>query len=205
LGIDEIEGRIDAPGKGRIRRKGGGRKRTVDIDRTLREDLLSLLEPTERGDPQSPLRWTTKSMRHLSSALKAMGHKTSHRMVNEILRAERFSLQANRKTKEGTSNPDRDEQFRPIAESTLAFMEKGQPVISVDTKKKELVGNSKNGGREWCEQGCPHDVWVTTLQAIGAEQRLTASTIGRITRDGSASASPPTRRPSPSRVFAGGG
>ncbi|GHU30184.1 hypothetical protein AGMMS50256_16620 [Betaproteobacteria bacterium] len=140
--------------------KGRRRKRTVDIDRTLREDLLSLLEPTERGDPQSPLRWTTKSVRHLASALKVMGHKTSHRMVNEFLRAEHFSLQANRKTEEGTSNPDRDAQFRHIAQTTSAFMKKGQPIISVDTKKKELVGNYKNGGREWSKKGSPHDVLV---------------------------------------------
>lgn len=145
---------------GRIRKKGGGRKRTIETDLTLRSDLEDLLEPHTRGDPESPLRWTSKSVRKLAMELKKMGHKTSHRMVASLLREMEYSLQANRKTTEGKQHPDRDGQFKYINQKTKTQQKRGQPVISVDTKKKELVGNFKNGGREWRPKGTPEEVRV---------------------------------------------
>lgn len=145
---------------GRIRKKGGGRKRTIETDLTLRRDLEDLLEPHTRGDPESPLRWTSKSVRKLAMALKEMGHKTSHRMVASLLREMEYSLQANRKTTEGKQHPDRDGQFKYINQKAKTQQKMGQPVISVDTKKKELVGNFKNGGREWRPKGTPEKVRV---------------------------------------------
>jgi Rhodopirellula transposase DDE domain len=145
---------------GRIRRPGSGRKRTVDQDPALQEDLESLVEPTSRGDPQSPLRWTCKSVRKLAAELKAKGHKASHRLVAELLHAMGYSLQANQKTLEGSAHPDRDAQFAHLNDKVKAFQATGDPVISVDTKKKELVGNFKNGGREWRPKGQPEKVRV---------------------------------------------
>ncbi len=144
----------------RIRRKGAGRKRTVDQDPTLERDLESLVEPVTRGDPESPLRWTCKSVRQLAALLDRMGHKTSHRMVAQILHGMDYSLQANRKTGEGSSHPDRDAQFQHISERIGEFQAHRQPVISVDTKKKELVGDFKNNGREWRPRGDPEKVRV---------------------------------------------
>lgn len=144
----------------RVRRPGGGRKRTVDTDPTLRSDLEKLLESTTRGEPQSPLRWTCKSTHNLANELTAMGHQTSNRMVYELLQEMGYSLQANRKTQEGGSHPDRNKQFEHINEQVQAFQEKGQPVISVDTKKKELVGDFKNAGQEWRPKGDPEHVRV---------------------------------------------
>jgi transposase len=138
---------------GRIRRPGGGRKRTLDQDPTLLGDLEKLLEPTARGDPESPLRWTCKSVRRLAAELTRQGHRTSHRMVAELLHARGYSLQANRKTIEGTHHPDRNTQFEYINAQVGAAVRAGEPAISVDTKKKELVGPFKNGGREWAAQG----------------------------------------------------
>ena len=143
---------------GRIRRPGGGRKRAIDQDPTLREDLKRLVEPMSRGDPESPLRWTCKSVRRLAAELKAKGHQTSHRMVAELLHQMGYSLQANQKTLEGSAHPDRDAQFAHINEQVKAFQTTGDPAISVDTKKKELVGDFKNGGREWCPKGQPEPV-----------------------------------------------
>jgi hypothetical protein len=149
------------PARGqRIRRKGAGRKRTVDQDATLERDLESLVEPVTRGDPESPLRWTCKSVRQLAAQLNRMGHQTSHRMVAEILHGMDYSLQANRKTLEGASHPDRDAQFQHISDKIRAFQADRQPVISVDTKKKELVGDFKNQGRELRPRGDPEKVRV---------------------------------------------
>ncbi len=145
---------------GRIRRQGGGRKRTVATDTTLKKDLEALIEPVTRGDPESPLRWTCKSVRNLSDELNLMGHKTSHRMVAEILHEMDYSLQSNRKTIEGESHPDRNDQFEFISELVKKFQEKEQPVISVDTKKKELVGDFKNNGKELRPKGNPEKVRV---------------------------------------------
>jgi hypothetical protein len=144
----------------RIRRKGAGRKRAVEQDTTLKRDLEALVEPVTRGDPQSPLRWTCKSVRQLATELKRTGHQTSHRMVAELLHQMDYSLQGNRKTLEGSSHPDRDAQFHHISDKTREFQAKGQPVISVDTKKKELVGNFKNNGRELRPKGAPEEVRV---------------------------------------------
>jgi Rhodopirellula transposase DDE domain len=146
LGVTELDS--GAEPLGRARRPGGGRKRAADLDPGLRPALLALVEPEERGDPMSPLRWTTKSTRKLAAELTAGGHKVSADTVGELLRAEGFSLQANAKTVEGAQHPDRDAQFRYISEQARACQDAGDPVISVDTKKKELVGDFANGGTE---------------------------------------------------------
>src|SRR5438034_5391828 len=160
-GTKELKARgaaVLAPG--RIRRPGGGRKRTIDQDPTLVADLEKLIEPTTRGDPESPLRWTCKSVRRLATELIRQGHRTSHRMVAALLRQRGYSLQANRKTIEGTRHPDRNAQFEHIAAHVHTALRQGQPAISVDTKKKELVGNFKNAGREWRAGGQPRPVRV---------------------------------------------
>lgn len=151
-GVEELQGTV-GPQTDRIRRSGAGRKRTVDTDPTLKADLEKLINPTERGDPESPLRWTSKSVRHLAQELKRMGHQTSHRMVAELLHELGYSLQGNRKTLEGSSHPDRDAQFEHINSQAQEYSATSDPVISVDTKKKELVGEFKNGGREWHPEG----------------------------------------------------
>jgi transposase len=148
------------PGGHRIRRPGGGRKRTVDTDLTLKTDLEKLVQPTERGEPESPLRWTCKSVRRLTEELTRMGHRTSHRMVAEMLHDLGYSLQANSKTLEGASHPDRDAQFEHINRQAQEHFATVDPVISVDTKKKELVGDFKNGGRELRPEGEPEKVRV---------------------------------------------
>jgi hypothetical protein len=153
LGVSELDS--GAEPLGRARRPGGGRKRAADTDPGLRPALLALVEPDERGDPMSPLRWTTKSTRKLAAELTAQGHKVSADTVGDLLRAEGFSLQGNAKTIEGKQHPDRDAQFRYINEQARAHQASGDPVISVDTKKKELVGEFKNGGREWRPKGQP--------------------------------------------------
>src|SRR5271169_2593518 len=145
---------------GRIRRSGGGRKALVVTDRKLLDDLNGLVEPEARGDPMSPLRWTCKSLRRVAAELAALGHRVSHTVVGELLRQQKFSLQANRKTREGDSHPDRDAQFAYINTEVSAALAEGQAVISVDTKKKELVGDFKNAGREWRRQGDPEEVRV---------------------------------------------
>jgi len=144
----------------RTRRPGGGRKRATDKDLTLAEDLEALVEPTASGDPDSPLRWTSKSVRRLAEELQAQGHDVSHNLVAELLNASGYSLQANRKTREGPQHPDRDAQFRYILDQVRRFQKRGQPAISVDTKKKELVGDFKNAGREWRPKGTPEPVRV---------------------------------------------
>jgi len=133
----------------RIRRKGGGRKQTCDVDATLLSALENLVEPLSRGDPMSPLRWTCKSTRALADALVEQGHATSQRMVWTLLHRLGYSLQANRKTEEGNQHPDRNAQFEHINAQVSRALRAGTPVISVDTKKKELIGNYKNNGRKW--------------------------------------------------------
>ena len=144
----------------RIRRAGGGRKRADTKDATLLHDMEQLVEPLSRGDPESPLRWTCKSVRKLADELNHQGHQVSHELVANLLKELGYSLQANRKTREGTAHPDRNAQFEHINAEVQAFQSAGQPVISVDTKKKELVGDFKNGGRELCPQGEPETVRV---------------------------------------------
>lgn len=144
----------------RIRKPGGGRKKAIEKDPTLRADLERLIEPTTRGDPESPLRWTCRSVRQLAQALRRERHPVSHQLVSELLHELGYSLQANRKTLEGTSHPDRDAQFAQINRRVRRFLRAGDPVISVDTKKKELVGNFKNGGRELRPPGDPQQVLV---------------------------------------------
>ena len=153
LGAGELES--GAEPLGRARRPGGGRKRAADLDPGLRPALLALVEPDERGDPMSPLRWTAKSTRVLADELMAQGHKVSADTVGDLLRAEGFSLQGNAKTTEGAQHPDRDAQFRYISEQARACQVAGDPVISVDTKKKELVGDFANGGKEYRPKGRP--------------------------------------------------
>ncbi len=143
-----------------VRRPGGGRKLLVEKNTTLLDDLLALVEPSERGDPMSPLRWTCKSLSQLAAALVAQGHRIGRTVVGELLHKQKFSLQANRKTREGDSHPDRDAQFVHINNSVKTALAAGQPVILVDTKKKELVGNFKNAGQTWRPRGEPEEVRV---------------------------------------------
>jgi len=158
-GLKELEGgEILQPG--RIRRPGGGRKPALEKDPALLDDLEALVEPNASGDPQSPLRWTSKSIRRLAEDLSRMGHPVSHQLVGKLLGQAGYSLQANRKTREGPDHPDRDAQFRYINDQVRRFQARGQPVISVDTKKKELVGNFKNAGRTWRPKGKPEPVRV---------------------------------------------
>ena len=137
----------------RIRRNGGGRKKTCDVDSALLSALENMVEPLSRGDPMSPLRWTCKSTRALASALVEDGHATSQRMVWTLLHGLGYSLQANRKTQEGNQHPDRNAQFEHINTKVSRALRAGTPVISVDTKKKEIIGNYKNNGRKWHRKG----------------------------------------------------
>ena len=157
-GVAELESG-DEP-LGRTRRPGGGRKPVTDTDPGVTAALLALVEPTSRGDPESPLRWTTKSVRGLAEAMSDAGHKVSPPTVAKLLKAEGFSLQANVKTVEGADHPDRDAQFAYLNDQAADHLATGDPVISVDTKKKELVGAYKNGGREWQPKGEPQQVKV---------------------------------------------
>ncbi len=158
-GLKELESGL-LPEPGRIRRPGGGRKKTLAKDATLLADLDGLVEPSVSGDPQSPLRWTSKSVRTLARELRALGHNVSHQLVLELLYAAGYSLQANRKSREGSNHPDRDAQFCYIQRKVRRFQALGQPVISVDAKKKELVGDFKNAGKQWRPKGIPEPVRV---------------------------------------------
>ena len=140
---------------GRVRRPGGGRKSLSESDPSLLEDLERLVDEDSRGDPERPLRWTAKSVRQLAEALREAGHEVHFTTVAKLLRSLGYSLQANLKTREGASHPDRDRQFRHIGERVSEAIAAGQPVVSVDTKQKELVGDFKNGGREWRAVGEP--------------------------------------------------
>ncbi|MHB1731273.1 MAG: ISAzo13 family transposase [Leptospirillum sp.] len=161
-GIKELESpqRVLPDEPRRVRRAGAGRKKLVDRDPAVREALERLVEPATRGDPQSPLRWTCKSLMQLARELGEQGHAISHVSVGVLLKEMGYSLQGNRKTLEGASHPDRNAQFEYINDKTQAALSAGQPVISVDTKKKELVGPYKNGGKEWRPQGEPEEVKV---------------------------------------------
>ncbi len=156
-GLAELCGEA-MPAAERVRRPGGGRKPLSETDACLIDDLRSLVEPN--GDPQSPLLWTCKSLRQLSQSLRDMGHTIGRTLVGELLHKLDYSLQANRKTREGSNHPDRDAQFRYINDRVKEALAGGEPAISVDTKKKELVGDFKNAGREWRPQGSPEAVRV---------------------------------------------
>ena len=156
LGIREKD--PDAPVASRLRNPGGGRKQLSESDPQLFASLEWLIDPTTRGDPMSPLRWTCKSTHELAQTLTEQGHALSPRTVGRLLNAAGYSLQGNRKTKEGATHPDRNAQFEHINATVKRFQRRAQPVISVDTKKKELVGEFKNGGREWQRKGEPHTV-----------------------------------------------
>lgn len=145
----------------RVRRRGGGRKRIVVQHPPLLKRLRSLVESTTRGDPMSPLLWTSKSTRHLAQVLSREGFSVSHRVIAEMLREMNYSLQANSKTlEEGANHPDRDRQFHYLNDCVTRYLKKGDPVISVDTKKKELIGRYHNKGREWRPEGHPEEVRV---------------------------------------------
>jgi DDE family transposase len=160
-GLAELRGKAPpAAASGRVRRVGGGRKPLVATDATLLEDLRGLLEPATRGDPEAPLLWTAKSLRHLGAGLRGLGHRICHNVVADLLREMGYSLQANRKTREGTTHPDRDAQFGYINDRVKQALAAHEPAISVDTKKKELVGDFKNGGRDYRPKGQPEPVRV---------------------------------------------
>jgi len=156
--MDDLDAGSVPPG--RVRRAGGGRKALTAKDPGLIEDLDRIVSPTTRGDPEQPLRWTIKSLRQLATALNELGHQISHTKVGQLLRTLGYSLQANSKTREGTNHPDRNAQFEYINTTVGAALVEGQPAISVDTKKKELVGDFKNAGRTWRPRGEPEAVRV---------------------------------------------
>ena len=159
IGCKELENGAQKS-KNRIRKPGGGRKKIVDKDPTLVSDLERLIDPVTRGDPMSPLRWTCKSTRNLADELNKQGHNLSHTRVAEQLRQMGYSLQGNKKTIEGTKHPDRNAQFEYINQKTSIFLQNGYPTISVDTKKKEKIGDFKNGGKELRPKGDPEKVRV---------------------------------------------
>lgn len=160
-GLAELRGEAEpdaAPD--RVRRKGGGRRPLVVTDPTLLSDLKDLVEPTTRGDPTAPLLWTARSLRNLAAGLRELGHRIGHNVVADLLRDLGYSLQANRKTREGTDHPDRNAQFEYINKKVKQALAAREPAISVDTKKKELVGDFRNGGREYRPKGQPEPVRV---------------------------------------------
>lgn len=162
-GLEEIKTREDNPEEiisPRLRREGGGRKLCTESDSKLIEALMSMVEPMTRGDPESPLRWTCLSTSNLAKELTRQGHRVSPRTVGRLLVADGYSLQSNRKTKEGGAHPDRNDQFEYINAMVKRFQKNGQPVISVDAKKKELIGEFKNSGHEWRPKGEPETVHV---------------------------------------------
>ena len=158
-GLEDMRLGGDLPAE-RIRRPGGGRKPLTRSDPGLLMALEALLEDATRGDPQSPLLWTCKSVRRLAAEVTRAGHAVCHKTVATLLDRAGYSLQGNRKAREGASSPDRDAQFRNISQQVRQFQRRGQPVISVDTKKKELVGDFRNGGRQWRPQGQPLEVRI---------------------------------------------
>ena len=158
-GIEELRSG-EAPDPERVRRSGGGRKPLIATDPRLLDDLRSLVEPATRGDPQSPMLWTSKSLRKLSESFSLVGHRIGRTLVGKLLHQLDYSLQANRKTREGSNHIDRDAQFHYINDRVKEVLASGNPAISVDTKKKELVGDFKNGGREWRPKGSPEEVRV---------------------------------------------
>ena len=160
-GVRELQAPARVPpspsSRRRIRQPGGGRKALATRDPALVSDLERLVDPVTRGDPESPLRWTCKSTRNLADQLNRQGHRVSPGTVASLLKRLNYSLQANRKTREGSSHPDRNQQFEHINDRVYQFLLRGQPVVSVDTKKKELIGDFKNGGREYQPEGCPEE------------------------------------------------
>jgi len=154
------------------RKKGGGRKKAIDKYPEIKEELKNIIEPHTRGEPESALLWTSKSLRKISLELKAKGYSVSYRVVGEILKSEGFSLQANKKTDEGKGHPDRNKQFQHIHQKVIDFQNEGNPVISVDAKKKELIGNFKNNGREWRPKGKPEETKVYDFPS-GAKGKVT--------------------------------
>ena len=161
-GLRELEqpARERAAEATRIRRPGGGRKALTETDPALEAALDALIDPVTRGDPESPLRWTCKSTARLAEEMTRQGHPVSARTVAMLLHAAEYSLQSNRKTREGASHPDRNAQFEYISSQVRRFQNRGHPAVSVDTKKKELVGDFKNAGRTWRPQGEPEKVRV---------------------------------------------
>lgn len=157
-GIRDLDAGTDVVGSSRVRAVGGGRKKVEDTDPGLLGALDGLIEPGTRGDPESPLRWTTKSTRNLARELTGLGHPVSHSVVALILKDQGYSLQGTRKKLEGAQHPDRDAQFRHIHDEVVEALGAGEPVISIDTKKKELVGRFTQAGREWRPAGSPEDV-----------------------------------------------
>lgn len=149
VGMKELKGtgRRKSAAAGHVRNRGGGRRKSVAKDATLQSDLERLVDPVTRGDPESPLRWTCKSVRKLAEELRRLNHNVSHTLVAELLQGMDYSLQANSKTIEGGKHPDRNAQFEHISNKVKQYLGERQPVISVDTKKKELVGNSRMEGR----------------------------------------------------------
>jgi hypothetical protein len=158
--LEARRGQPNRPVEARIRRAGGGRKRLTQTDPGLRAALSALVDPATRGHPESTLRWSSKSTGKLATELLRQGHRVSDRTVAALLKEEHYSLQANRKTKEGSSHPDRDAQFGYINQQAIAALKEGRPVVSVDTQKKELVGEYKNSGQEWRPRGQPQTVNV---------------------------------------------
>ena len=162
-GLAELLARRKNPravAESRLRRPGGGRKRAIDADTGLAKALERLVDPVTRGDPMSALRWTCKSTTQLARTLSRQGHGVSPRTVGRLLKSAGYSLQSNRKTKEGTAHPDRNAQFEHINAMVQEFARQGQPIISIDTKKKELVGEFRNNGQEWQPKGEPDEVLV---------------------------------------------
>ena len=169
-GLRELRRRVehpDAPVSPRIRRPGGGPKRLTALDPGLLPALEALVDPLTRGDPDSPLRWTCKSTRRLAEELTRQGHPLCPRSVAALLRDAGYSLQANRKAREGAAHPDRNAQSEYINAPVTALQRRGQPAVSVDAKKKELVGAFRNGGREWQPPGEPEEVRVHDFQDQG--------------------------------------
>jgi len=194
------------PIPGRVRRPGGGRPSAAVTGPTLWEALDALVDPVTRGDPESALRWTTKSTTKLAGELAASGHQASPSTVAKLLKANGYSLQANSKTIEGNQHVDRDAQFNYLNDQATAFTAAGDPVISVDTKKKELIGNFTAAGREWEPQGRPTDTNVHDfVDKSWGRSRRTGSTTSPPTPGGSMSAPTPTPANSPSNRSAGGG
>ncbi len=196
-GIAELESgeKLD---RGRVRRPGGGRKPLTETDPTLLSDLGRLVDQDSRGDPESLLRWTSKSVRQLAEALREQGHRVHYTSVATLLRALGYSLQANVKTKEGASHPDRDARFEHINALARAALAADQPVISVDTKKKELVGDLENAGREWRPKGAPelvrvHDFKDPELGKAIPTASTTSPPIGAGSTSGSTTTPPGSR------------
>ena len=187
--VAEVGGEVEVVSQARVRREGAGRKRLVDTDPELLADLDGLVEPATRGDPMCPLRWTSKSTGNLAGALAAMGHEVSADTVGRLLKEAGYSLQATRKTREGKDHPDRDQQFVYLSQQVAEHLAAGQPVISVDAKKKELVGRKANGGREWQPKGSPVEVdthdFPDPPTRRSARRSPTGSTTSQPTRPGS--------------------